>query len=297
MIVEILHIQRKYIHIPERNDIIYGDNLSSVSKSKSVNTYEQQSQFKFGDYSSTSTESNEFLNKQKKRNHNKQSNASLDGTVPIICFNDKSIPYGTNILFPIVKFTTTSLYRTKYDTTSASSESEFSLERLKKRRAYSSKKRSANTSNNNRANNKNHNYKKLGKTNNVVLDNSRNSTVRKYPIRKRNTTVNQTLTDPLIDTDTSFESYDSFANEHSSSSEWKLTSGSDNSTFTITKSHTSPVLKKDTKIKNGKSNEYSTLNKKYPAQIYNYISNRNKIIQKRGKIKISSIAVGTKKLT
>ena len=131
----------------------------------------------------------------------------------------------------------------------------------------------------------------MGKTNNVVLHNSRNSTVRKYPIRKRNTTVNQTLTDPLIDTDTSFESYDSFANEHSSSSEWKLTSGSDNSTFTITKSHTSPVLKKDIKIINGTSHEYSTLNKKYPAQIYNYISNRNK----KGKIKSSSIAVGTKK--
>ena len=88
--------------------------------------------------------------------------------------------------------------------------------RLNKQREYSSKKRSTNTSNNNRAHNTNNNYKKLGKKNNVVLDNnSINSNVRKYPIRKRNTTVNQKLKDTLIDTDTSFESTNSFANKYS----------------------------------------------------------------------------------
>ena len=105
----------------------------------------------------------------------------------------------------------------------------------------------ANTSNNIRAHNKNNNYKQLGKKHNTVLDNSINSKVRKYSIRKRNTTVNQKLRDPLIDTDTSFESNDFFANKYSSSSEWKLASSSDNSPFKITKRYTSTVLKKYTK--------------------------------------------------
>ena len=86
---------------------------------------------------------------------------------------------------------------------------------------------SMNISNNNRTHNKNNNYKKLRKKKNVVLDNRINSNVRKCPIRKRNTTVNQKLNDPLINTDTSFESNDPFENKYCSSSEWKLTSALD----------------------------------------------------------------------
>ena len=89
----------------------------------------------------------------------------------------------------------------------------------------------------------------MGKKHNTVLDNSINSKVRKYSIRKRNTMVNQNLKDPLIDTDTSFESNDSFANRYSSSLELKIASASHNSPFKITKRYTSTVLKKYTKIR------------------------------------------------
>ena len=89
----------QYTHISKQNNIIYGDTLSSVRTYKSINTYKQQSKFKSGDSSSTltkSTESDGFLNKQKKRNYIKHSNTSFDGTVPIIWFNDNSI---TNLLY------------------------------------------------------------------------------------------------------------------------------------------------------------------------------------------------------
>ena len=128
------------------------------------------------------------------------------------------------------------------------------------------------------------------------MDNRKNSNVRKFPIRKRITTDNQKLKDPLINTDTSFQSYDFFANKYCSSSKWKLTSASDDSTFQITKRHTSAVLKKDTRTKHGKSNEHSTLNKQYPAQMYKYISNQNKQIQKMNERTIPRIAVGTTKI-
>ena len=128
------------------------------------------------------------------------------------------------------------------------------------------------------------------------MDNRKNSNVRKFQIRKRITTDNQKLKDPLINTDTSFESYDFFANKYCSSSKWKLTSALDDSAFQITKRHTSAVLKKDTRTKNGKSNEHSRLNKQYPAQIYKYISNQNKQIQKMNERTIPSIAVGTTKI-
>ena len=137
MLVHILHIQHKYIIYNistylKQNNIIYGDTLSSVSTYKSLINYKQQSKFKSGDSSSIltkSTESDGFLNTQKKRNLNKYSNTSFDGTVPIICFNDNSITYGTNISFPTERITTTILYHTQYDTTSASSKSDFFLVR------------------------------------------------------------------------------------------------------------------------------------------------------------------------
>ena len=69
--------------------------------------------------------------------------------------------------------------------------------------------------------------------------------VRKYPIRKMNTTVNQNINDTLIDTDDSIESIASFSTTYSSSSEWKINSTSDNSTFKIKKSHNSTELTKD----------------------------------------------------
>ena len=98
---EIHNIQ--YIHITKQNNIIYGDTFSSVSISKSLIIYKQQSKFKPGDNSSTlskSTESDRFLDIQKKRNHNKQSNTSFDGTFSNINFNDNSILSGTNLPFP-----------------------------------------------------------------------------------------------------------------------------------------------------------------------------------------------------
>ena len=125
-----------------QNTIIYGDTFSSVSASTSLLTSKQQSKFKSGDSSSSPSKSTKldiFLNIQKKRNHNKQLNISFDGTVPIIYFNDNSIPYGTNISFSTEKITKKNLYNPKCDITSSSSESDFSLMRLKKRREYSKK--------------------------------------------------------------------------------------------------------------------------------------------------------------
>ena len=78
----------------------------------------------------------------------------------------------------------------------------------------------------------------------MAIDKSINTNVRKYHIRKRNTTVNQNLTDTLINVDNSIESIDSFSTTSSSLLEWKINSASNNSTFKIKKLHTSTVLTK-----------------------------------------------------
>ena len=79
----------------------------------------------------------------------------------------------------------------------------------------------------------------------MVIDNNITSNVRKYPIRKRNTMVNQNIKEALIDTDDLIKSIPSFSTTYSSSSEWQINSTSDNSTFKIKKSHNSTELTKD----------------------------------------------------
>ena len=79
---------------------------------------------------SQSTESDKFLNTQRKRDNTKRSITSLEGTVPNINFNVHCIYSGTNISVPTEKITVNNLYHNTYDTFSDSSESEFYLVRL-----------------------------------------------------------------------------------------------------------------------------------------------------------------------
>ena len=133
---------------------------------------------------------------------------NLKGTGTNINFDDSTYN-GTYISFPTkIVNVRKHVYNTTYNNTSNSSESDFFLARLNKRRRYSSNKRPARNSTNIRVHNKNINYKKLGKKKDKITNNNIERTVRQYPTRKITSTLPPKLQDPFNDTDSLIEPSD-----------------------------------------------------------------------------------------
>ena len=114
-----------------------------------------------------------------------------------------------------------------YNNNSNSSQSDFSLARLNKRRRYSSNKKLDRTSTNIRVHNKNINNNKLGKQKDKITNNNIDCTARKYHTRK-NPSIPPKLQNPFNYTDISLEpSSSSYSTKYSSSSDRKINSESD----------------------------------------------------------------------
>ena len=167
---------------------------------------------------------------QRKRKNNKCLTSTLDSTIPHINLDDISTYSGTDTLFQtkIVNIRKNT-YHNRYNSTSDSSESDFSLVQLKKRREYRNKKHSVNNYTNIKAHSTNNNYKKLGNKIKRFKDNSIEIKVGKHSTRTFISTLLKKVYDSFIDTDKPIDpsDYFSYSTKYSSSSEWKITSESD----------------------------------------------------------------------
>ena len=178
-----------------------------------------------------STDSDSSINNiQQNRNNNKRLTTNLEDIAVNLTFDDNNNSDSYIALPKKIVTVRKPITNNTFNNNSNSSESDFSLARLTKRRRYCSKKKLDSTGTNIKTHNKNPNNNKLVKQQEKITNNNNIDRIaKKYPTRKL-PDIPPKLKDPFHDTDSSFaSSSSSYPTKYSSSSDWKINSESDSS--------------------------------------------------------------------